>query len=217
MEWYIFIFKKWKDICNILISLKSWLQLVIHEVFASINQWWLSWRIKFWTYIAQNLHYMSLFSLVCKLIKIKFDLKFSLLFAPVICQLPSSHMCLVVTLLDGTDRTFPLLQKDILDWIILDNVYFFFCSFFVLANFFFSFFFCSGRAWTQGLHNEPLRQLFFCDRLFQDRVSRTIYLVWLQTMILLISASWVARIAGMNHRHPALYLLMLNNGYKLLL
>jgi hypothetical protein len=34
---------------------------------------------------------------------------------------------------------------------------------------------------------------------FQDRISRTIYLGWLQTMIPLISASWVARITGMSH------------------
>jgi hypothetical protein len=27
--------------------------------------------------------------------------------------------------------------------------------------------------------------------------------VWLQTVILLVSASWVARITGMSHRHPA--------------
>jgi hypothetical protein len=34
---------------------------------------------------------------------------------------------------------------------------------------------------------------------FQDRVSRTIFPGWLQTAILLISASWVARIPGMSH------------------
>jgi hypothetical protein len=33
--------------------------------------------------------------------------------------------------------------------------------------------------------------------------SRTICLDWLQTVILLISASWVARITGVSHRHPA--------------
>jgi hypothetical protein len=33
---------------------------------------------------------------------------------------------------------------------------------------------------------------------------RTICLDWLQTVMLLISVSWVARIIGMNHWHPAL-------------
>jgi hypothetical protein len=36
----------------------------------------------------------------------------------------------------------------------------------------------------------------FCDEYFWDRVSQTIYLSWLWTPIFLISASWVARIAG---------------------
>jgi hypothetical protein len=34
----------------------------------------------------------------------------------------------------------------------------------------------------------------FCDRIFRDRVLRTISPGWLRTMILLVSASWVARI-----------------------
>jgi hypothetical protein len=41
---------------------------------------------------------------------------------------------------------------------------------------------------------------------FQNRVSRTISLGWLQTailLILLISASWVARVTVRTHRHPA--------------
>jgi hypothetical protein len=38
---------------------------------------------------------------------------------------------------------------------------------------------------------------------FRDRVSRTIYPGWLQTMILLIAASWVARIMGVSHWCPA--------------
>jgi hypothetical protein len=36
---------------------------------------------------------------------------------------------------------------------------------------------------------------------FQDRVSQTICLAWLGTVILLISASWIARITGMSHQH----------------
>jgi hypothetical protein len=38
---------------------------------------------------------------------------------------------------------------------------------------------------------------------FRDRVTRTICPDWLQTMILLIAASWVARIAGVSHQRPA--------------
>jgi hypothetical protein len=37
---------------------------------------------------------------------------------------------------------------------------------------------------------------------FWDRVSQTICLGWLQTAILLISTSWVARITGVSHQHP---------------
>jgi hypothetical protein len=38
---------------------------------------------------------------------------------------------------------------------------------------------------------------------FSDRVSRAICLGWLRTAILLISASWVARIIGVSHWCPA--------------
>jgi hypothetical protein len=44
----------------------------------------------------------------------------------------------------------------------------------------------------------------FCDGLFWDRVSRTVCLDWLQTPILLIFVSWVARITGVSHRLPDL-------------
>jgi hypothetical protein len=40
----------------------------------------------------------------------------------------------------------------------------------------------------------------FCDGLFWNRVPWTICPGWLQTVILLISASWVARITGVSHR-----------------
>jgi hypothetical protein len=43
----------------------------------------------------------------------------------------------------------------------------------------------------------------FCDRVFRDSVLKTICSGWLQTTILLISASWVARITGVSHWHPA--------------
>jgi hypothetical protein len=53
--------------------------------------------------------------------------------------------------------------------------------------------------WTQSLHLEPLHWLFSEKGFFWDRVSWTICLGWLQTVILLISASWLARITGMSH------------------
>jgi hypothetical protein len=43
----------------------------------------------------------------------------------------------------------------------------------------------------------------FLWRVFQDRISQTVCLARLPTVILLISASWVARIAGVSHRCPA--------------
>jgi hypothetical protein len=58
---------------------------------------------------------------------------------------------------------------------------------------------------TQGVHLEPLHQYFFfrvcvCDGFFQDRGSWTICLGWLWTAVLLISASWVARIISVSYR-----------------
>jgi hypothetical protein len=38
---------------------------------------------------------------------------------------------------------------------------------------------------------------------FWDRVSQTICPDWLQTVILLISASWIAGITGVSHWRPA--------------
>jgi hypothetical protein len=43
---------------------------------------------------------------------------------------------------------------------------------------------------------------YFCDGFLWDKVSRTICLGWLQTVILLISASRVARIIGISHQWP---------------
>jgi hypothetical protein len=44
----------------------------------------------------------------------------------------------------------------------------------------------------------------FCVEYFEERISQTICQGLLQTMILLISASWVARIIGMSHQCLAL-------------
>jgi hypothetical protein len=46
----------------------------------------------------------------------------------------------------------------------------------------------------------------FCVGIFQDRVLETIYVGWLWTAILLISASWVARITGVSCQHLAVIL-----------
>jgi hypothetical protein len=46
----------------------------------------------------------------------------------------------------------------------------------------------------------------FCSGYFGDGISWTICPGWLQTMILLISASQVSRIIGMSHQCPAFYL-----------
>jgi hypothetical protein len=73
----------------------------------------------------------------------------------------------------------------------------------IFPIFFLEFFFhCSG-VWTQGLHLEPFHQSFFVMGFFRDRVLQTICLGWLQTVILLISASLVARITDRTHQHPA--------------
>jgi hypothetical protein len=53
----------------------------------------------------------------------------------------------------------------------------------------------------RGLHPEPFHQPFFVKVFFWDRVSWTIYPSWLWTTILLISASWVARITSVSHQH----------------
>jgi hypothetical protein len=71
---------------------------------------------------------------------------------------------------------------------------------------FFFFFFCSTGAWTQGLHLEPLHQPYACKGFFMIGFLELFCLGWLWTMILLISASWVARITGVSHQLQALEL-----------
>jgi hypothetical protein len=72
-----------------------------------------------------------------------------------------------------------------------------------------SFFFCSTGAWTQGLHLEPLHQPIFCEGFLEIGSWGTICLGWLQTTILLISASWIVRIASMSHWHLAEWLILI--------
>jgi hypothetical protein len=64
----------------------------------------------------------------------------------------------------------------------------------------FGFFSCSTRIWTQGLHLEPI-PANFCDEFFRDKFLWTICPGWLWPVILLISASWVARIIGVSPKN----------------
>jgi hypothetical protein len=68
-------------------------------------------------------------------------------------------------------------------------------------------FFCVGGtgAWPQGLHLEPLHRPFFVMGIFEIGSHGSICLGWLQTAILLISSSWVARITGVSHQGPTMY------------
>jgi hypothetical protein len=64
--------------------------------------------------------------------------------------------------------------------------------------------------WYWGLNSGPALwatlPALFCDGFFfRDRVSRTICRDWLWTAILLISASWVTRITGVDHQCPTCF------------
>jgi hypothetical protein len=71
--------------------------------------------------------------------------------------------------------------------------------------YFFFFFFSWGTGvWIQCLHLEPITSPFLW-RVFQDWVLQTICPGWLLITILLISASWVARITGVRPWHPTFF------------
>jgi hypothetical protein len=62
--------------------------------------------------------------------------------------------------------------------------------------------------WYWGLNSGPIPwatppTLFVIFFFFWDRVSQTICPGWLWATILLISASWVARITSVSYQHPA--------------
>jgi hypothetical protein len=69
------------------------------------------------------------------------------------------------------------------------------------------------RAFTLN-HSTSSPQPFFGEGFFWDRVSQTICPGWLQTMILLISASWVAMITGVST--PGLGLVLVHIVFYLL-
>jgi hypothetical protein len=66
-----------------------------------------------------------------------------------------------------------------------------------------TFFFLWYWSLNSGLTSWAIPLALFCDDFFQDSVSCTIFLGWLWTLILLIFASWVARIIGVSHWHLA--------------
>jgi hypothetical protein len=62
------------------------------------------------------------------------------------------------------------------------------------------------RVYTLNHSASPFCGVFFFF-FFRDRVSQNIFLGWLQTMILLISAFWAARSTGVRHwRRPCFFL-----------
>jgi hypothetical protein len=69
----------------------------------------------------------------------------------------------------------------------------------------FLFFFGTG-VWTQGLCLEPLHQPIFVMVFIEIRSHELFCPGWVQTVILLISASRVARITGVSHQCLALIL-----------
>jgi hypothetical protein len=71
---------------------------------------------------------------------------------------------------------------------------------------FFSFFFKQYWGLNSGPSPWATPPALFFLKVFQDTVSETICLGWLRTAILLIFASWVARIIGMRHHHLAIFL-----------
>jgi hypothetical protein len=62
---------------------------------------------------------------------------------------------------------------------------------------------CSTGFWTQGLHLEPLYQPFFVRGFFKIRSPKLFVPGWLWTVILLLSASQVAKITDMSHQSSA--------------
>jgi hypothetical protein len=66
----------------------------------------------------------------------------------------------------------------------------------------FLFFFAVLGLELRPTHLKPLHQPFFVKGFLQDWVSQTVCLGWLQTVILLISASPVAQMTGVSQQHP---------------
>jgi hypothetical protein len=73
------------------------------------------------------------------------------------------------------------------------------------------------RFWGLNLGPTPSATLpvHFCDGFSRDQCSWAVCPGWLLTMILLISASWLARITGLSHWHPAKNSLLIKSGILL--
>jgi hypothetical protein len=87
-------------------------------------------------------------------------------------------------------------------WVFLELIQAFICVFFNFIDHSFFFLVNLGfelrASWWQSRHSTSCSTLpdFFCDGYFWDRVSQTICPGWTWTIILLISASWLAKITG---------------------
>jgi hypothetical protein len=71
------------------------------------------------------------------------------------------------------------------------------------------------RAYTWATSPASLPTPFFVMGFFWDRVFWTICLVWLWTVILLISASWLARITGVSHQCSSYILIFIKETWNL--
>jgi hypothetical protein len=76
-------------------------------------------------------------------------------------------------------------------------------QFLLLSYLFFFFFFLWYWGLNLGTSPWATPPVLFLWWVFGDRVTWTICPGWLQIVILLISPSWVARITGLSHWHPA--------------
>jgi hypothetical protein len=105
---------------------------------------------------------------------------------PCVMLLPASEPLYMLLLSPGILFLFTWLVSAYLSALGWDATFFFF---FVVTG-------LELRAYTLSHSTSPF---YVCVRYFQDRVSRTICSGWLWTLILLISASWVARITGVRY------------------
>jgi hypothetical protein len=85
--------------------------------------------------------------------------------------------------------------------------FFFFFFFYVAVGFEFRASHLVGRCSYHVSHSASL--FFFVMGFFQGKVLGTICLGWLWIAILLISASWVAKITGVSHQHLVIFLLLI--------
>jgi hypothetical protein len=101
----------------------------------------------------------------------------------------SLFVCLFSSNMEFELRASSLLCTHSITWVTLA----------VLSWIFFFFFFCGSGIWTQALHLDPLHQNFLMH-FIKIGFLELFALGWLWTTVLLISASWVARITGMSHQ-----------------